>query len=92
MFERISRVTVWAGAGVVARHVQTKRVLATGVRLGALVHVLATNLTVTGVSWQAFAQKVGRQIAALGVLHASGGERRVLAFVYVCDDFEEKKS
>lgn len=84
MFEWISRVTVGAGAGVVARSVQAKRVPATGVWLGALVDVLATNLAVPGVSWKAFAQKVCRQVAALGVLHASGGERRVLALVYIC--------
>ena len=73
-----------AGTGVVAGAVETERALAAGVGLGALVHILAVLLAVADEAGLALAQEVGRQVAALGVLDASGGDRRLRALVDVC--------
>lgn len=56
-------------------------VIAARTGYGALVHVLAVRLAVADVSRLAFAQEVGRQVAAFRVLHASGCYRGVLALV-----------
>lgn len=61
-------------------------VVGAGTRYGAFVDVIAVHLTVPDVTGLALAQEVRREVAALRVLHASRGERRVIAFVDIYNE------
>lgn len=78
---RVSRVSVGADARVAAGHVVALGAEAARVGVLALVDVVASHGGVAGEPLLALADVVSRQVAALGVLHAQGGQRRNLALV-----------
>ena len=86
LLEGVTGVAGRTGAGVVARGVEAAGSWTAGVGAqGALVDVLAVLFAVAVVAGLALAQEVGGQVAALGILHASCRERRVVALVDVCE-------
>lgn len=78
---RVSRESVLTRTGVIARYVVTHGIVAACAWYRALVHIFAVHLTVADVAGFAFAQKVRREVATLGVFDATPGERRVVALV-----------
>lgn len=83
-FDRgVSGVSVGADALVAARHVVTEGVQAAGVRVLALVDIVAGHGSVSGEASLTLADIVSRQVAALGILHAQRCQRRDLALVDV---------
>lgn len=76
--------SIWTGARVIAGRVGAESVGAAVLRIPALVHIRAEYLAVALVAVLALAEEVRRQVTALGVLHASGCYRGILAFVNVC--------
>ena len=67
------------------------RVHAASTRHLAFVDVQAELLAVALVARLALAEEVGRQVAALRVLDATGRDRRICALVNVCVGIEEKR-
>lgn len=83
-FDRgVSCESLGADALVAAGHIVAEGVQAAGVRVLALVNVVAGHCGVSGESSLALADVVSRQVAALGVLHAQRGQRWDLALVDV---------
>lgn len=80
---RVSRVSVGTDAGVAAGHIVALGVEAACVGVLTLVDVVAGHGSVAGESLLALADVVSRQVAALGVLHTQGCQRRNLALVDV---------
>lgn len=80
---RVSRESVLTRAGVIAEYVVTQGIVAACTRYRALVHVLAAHLAVADVAGLALAEEVRREIAALGVLDATTGERGIVALVNI---------
>lgn len=83
-FDRgVSGESVGADALVAARYVVTEGVQAAGVRVLALVNVVAGHGGVAGEASLTLADVVSRQVAALGVLHAQRCQRGYLTLVDV---------
>lgn len=81
--ERVSLISLLARARVTSLGILTKSILTAGTWFFALVYILAMLFAVALKTGQTFAQKIGRQIATLCILHATGSDYRILALVNV---------
>lgn len=80
----VAHKALGARARVVARRVGAQGVGSAVLRVAALIDIRAEHFAVALIAVLALAKEVRRQIAALGVLHASRCYRGILAFVNVC--------